>query len=235
MDHNTDNDNRWVEERLAKLRPDDQWHPDVERGLARMRAPGKRMEGKWLWAGAAVLASCAGLMAFPSSRAIAQKCVNACEGLFTNNVSRQPGDLTFAPDFALKDVNGVEVRLSDYKGKVVLLNFWATWCKPCRTEMPWFAEFEQTYKDRGFAVIGVTMDCAWPEVAKVVAELKTIHYPLPEGNEELAKRYGVTALPTSLLIGPDGRVAVTHTGIVDKQIYENEIVQLLEKTKGGSR
>ena len=63
-----------------------------------------------------------------------------------------------APDFALKDANGATVQLSDYKGKVVLLDFWATWCGPCKIEIPWFIEFEQKYKDKGFAVLGVSMD-----------------------------------------------------------------------------
>jgi thiol-disulfide isomerase/thioredoxin len=232
MDNN--NDNRWVDDHLAKLVPSNDWQPDVERGLARVRTPAEPLGRKWMWAGAAVLASCAGLMAFPSPRAIAQKCVSACEGLFTNEVSVQPVSLTFAPDFRLKDASGAEVRLSDYKDRVVLLNFWATWCPPCRAEMPWFAEFEQKYKDRGFAVIGVTMDSVWPE-EKSQAFLKGINYPLPIGNDDIAKLYGVTSLPMTLLIDCDNHIKISHTGIVDKRTYENEIVQLLHNRKGGSQ
>ena len=223
------NDNRWVDDHLAKLGPDDQWRPDVERGLARMRTPVKTRGRKWIWAGVAVLASCAGLMAFPAPRAIAQRCVDACEGLFTTNANVKLADLAYAPDFTLKDSSGAEIRLSDYKGKVVLLNFWATWCPPCRAEMPWFAEFDQKYKDRGFAVIGVTMDSVWPEVASVLADLKNIHYPVVAGDEDVAKLYGVDSLPMTLLIDGDGRIKISHTGIVDKRTYESEIVQLLNK------
>jgi thiol-disulfide isomerase/thioredoxin len=232
------NDSRWVDDHLAKLGPDDNWQPDVERGLARMRTPVKSRGQKWLWAGTAVLASGAGLMAFPSPRAIAHKCVSACEELFTNGTSVQPVqpvELTFAPDFALKDSSGALIRLSDYKDKVVLLNFWATWCLPCRTEMPWFAEFEEKYKDRGLAVLGVTMDCNWPQVSAVLAQLKVVRYPLVESTDDVAQMYGVKALPMTLLIDVDGRVKAIHSGIVDKGIYENEIVQLLDKTKGGSQ
>lgn len=232
MDNN--NDHGWVDEHLAKLGPDDNWQPDVERGLARMRTPVKTRGRKWIWAGAAVLASCAGLMAFPSPRAIAQKCVNACAGLFVNDPNVPPAELTFAPDFMLKDANGAVVRLSDYKNKVVLLNFWATWCAPCRAEMPWFAEFEQKYKDRGFAVIGVTMDDVWPE-EKSLPFLEGINYRLPIGNDDIAKLYGVTSLPMTLLIDCDNRIRVSHTGIVDKHTYENEIVEVLGNRGGGSR
>jgi thiol-disulfide isomerase/thioredoxin len=224
-----------VDEHLAKLDPDDAWRPDVEQGLARMRTPGQSGGRKWLWAGAAVLASCAGLMAFPSPRAIAQKCVDACEGLFVNDAPVQLAKLGVAPDFALKDASGRIVRLADYKNKVVLLNFWATWCAPCRAEMPWFEEFEQTYKDRGFAMIGVAMDDVWPEEKSLPSLFKTVNYPLPIGNEDIAKMYGVTALPMTLLIDCDGRIKASHTGIVDKRTYEKEIVQLLGTRKGGSQ
>ncbi|MEQ1885851.1 MAG: TlpA disulfide reductase family protein [Bryobacteraceae bacterium] len=137
-----------------------------------------------------------------------------------------------APDFTLKDVNGSPVKLSDYKGKVVLLNFWATWCGPCKLEIPWFMEFEQKYKDRDFAVLGVSFDDdGWKSVKPYITEHK-LNYRVMIGSEELGQLYGnVDALPTSFIIDRQGRIAAHHEGLVDKQDYQNEILKLLEDPK----
>jgi peroxiredoxin len=135
-----------------------------------------------------------------------------------------------APDFTLKDSNGKDFKLSDYKGKIVLLNFWATWCGPCKIEIPWFIEFEQKYKDRGFAVLGVSMDDdGWP-VVKPYLEQKKINYRVAMGNDSVGNLYGgVDSLPTTFIIDKEGRVASTHVGLVGKNDYQNEIDQLLGK------
>jgi peroxiredoxin len=142
-----------------------------------------------------------------------------------------------APEFALKDVNGATVRLSDFRGKVVLLNFWATWCGPCKFEIPWFIEFEQANKDRGFAVIGVSMDEeGWAVVKPFLAEWN-VNYRTLLGNDIISQLYGgVDALPTSFLIDRDGKVASVHQGLISKSTYQNEIQELLSaKPGGGSR
>jgi peroxiredoxin len=141
-----------------------------------------------------------------------------------------------APEFTLKDANGTPVKLSDYKGKVVLLNFWATWCGPCKLEIPWFMEFEQKYKDRDFAVLGISFDDdGWKSVKPYVTEHK-INYRIMIGSEELGQLYGnVDALPTSFIIDREGRVAARHEGLVDKQDYQNEILKLLEDPKRADR
>ncbi len=133
-----------------------------------------------------------------------------------------------APDFALKDADGRTVRLSDYKGKVVLLNFWATWCGPCKIEIPWFMELEKENKDRGFAVLGVAMDeDGWDAVKPFLAELR-VNYRTLLGNDLVAQQFGgVDALPTSFVIDREGRIAATHVGLVDKSDYENDIQALL--------
>ena len=138
-----------------------------------------------------------------------------------------------APEFVLKDVNGATVRLSDYRGRVVLLNFWATWCGPCKLEVPWFIEFEQANKDRGFAVIGISMDeDGWAEVKPFLAEYN-VNYRTVLGNDIIAQLYGgVEALPTSFLIDRDGRVASVHQGLISKSIYQNEIQELLSAQPG---
>ena len=139
-------------------------------------------------------------------------------------------DRKAAPDFALKDANGATVRLSDYKGKVLILDFWATWCGPCKIEIPWFIEFEQTYKDKGFAVVGVAMDEeGWPVVKPYIQERK-VNYRILMGNEQVGQLYGgVDSLPTTFLIDRSGRIAGTHIGLeTGKDGFQNEITRLLE-------
>src|SRR5213593_1979544 len=134
-----------------------------------------------------------------------------------------------APEFELKDADGKTVRLSDYKGKVVLLDFWATWCGPCKIEIPWFIQFERQYKDHGFAVIGVSMDEeGWTVVKPFVSEL-AINYRILQGNDSTAQLYGgVDALPTTFLIDREGRIGATHVGLSSKKDFENGIEELLQ-------
>ena len=137
-----------------------------------------------------------------------------------------------APDFALKDATGQTVKLSDYRGKVVLLNFWATWCGPCKIEIPWFMTFQQQYKDRDFAVLGISLDeDGWDSVKPYVAKEK-INYRIMVGNDEIDKAYGgLSSLPTTFIIDRNGRIASKHVGLVSKNIYEQEIQRLIEARK----
>jgi peroxiredoxin len=136
-----------------------------------------------------------------------------------------------APDFTLSNAKGERLRLASYKGKVVLLNFWATWCGPCKVEIPWFIEFQKTYQAQGFTVLGVSMDeGGWSVVNPYVASQK-VNYPIVLGNENVNMLYGgIEALPTTLLIGRDGRVAYVHAGLISKSEYLKEITQLLRAT-----
>jgi thiol-disulfide isomerase/thioredoxin len=142
-----------------------------------------------------------------------------------NETTRKP-----APDFSLKDADGKVVKLSDYKGKVVLLNFWATWCGPCKIEIPWFIEFEQNHRDKGFAVLGVAMDEeGWAVVKPYVTDHK-VNYRMVIGDDMTAQMYGgVDSLPTSFLIDREGRTAAVHVGLVSKKVYQDDITQLLGK------
>ncbi len=136
--------------------------------------------------------------------------------------------LGVAPDFALKDADGREIKLSDFKGKVVLLNFWATWCGPCKIEMPWFVDFQRKYKDRGFSVVAVSLDEEGWEVVKPFVEQFKLNFPIVVGNDEVADRFGgVAALPTTLIIDKQGKIASRHTGLVSMSDYEDQILELL--------
>ena len=144
-------------------------------------------------------------------------------------MSRSPLPQT-APDFILKDASGTDFRLSDYRGRVVLLNFWATWCAPCKAEIPWFEEFQKAYASRGLAVIGISMDEDGWKVVQPYKEATRINYRIAIGDDALTQKYGgVTSLPETFLIDRDGRIAGRHIGIVGKSDYESEIVQLLRK------
>lgn len=140
-----------------------------------------------------------------------------------------------APDFVLKDANGKPVKLSDYKGQVVLLNFWATWCGPCKVEIPWFKEFETAYKNKGFAVLGVAMDDDGWDVVKPYLAAKQVNYRVVVGTEQVSLLYGdVESLPTTFVIDREGRIASIHIGLVSKADYDNEIQVLLGGEKGGA-
>lgn len=140
-----------------------------------------------------------------------------------------------APNFSLRDANGATVTLAEYKGKVVLLNFWATWCVPCKAEIPWFQEFDAKFKDRGFAVLGVSLDEeGWGVVKPYVAERK-ITYRMLIGSEEVSTIYGgIDSLPTTFMIDKEGKIAAHHTGLMSKATYQKEIEDLLDAKTVGS-
>jgi thiol-disulfide isomerase/thioredoxin len=131
-------------------------------------------------------------------------------------------------DFKLKDLEGKEVALSSFKGKVVLLNFWATWCGPCKAEIPGFVELQEKYKDQ-LTIVGYSVDDT-AELAKKYAVEYKMNYPilLGEGREDVQDAYGpIWGIPASFIISKDGRVCRKHMGIAPKAVFEKEIVALL--------
>ncbi len=133
-----------------------------------------------------------------------------------------------APDFSLKDADGRTVHLSDYRGKVLVLDFWATWCGPCKVEIPWFTEFERAKKSQGFAVLGVAEDDeGWPVVKPFLKDMN-VNYRVLMGDDKTAELYGgLDALPTTFLIDRNGRIAATHVGLTARKEFENAIDELL--------
>jgi len=214
--------NGWTDERLAKLNPDHEWQPNMTRALVQFKQRASRTWNgrKWTWAAAAVAAVASCLLAFQSRRSTVWHALASVKTVKDG----QP-----APDFTLPDATGSKVRLSSYKGKVVLLNFWATWCHGCKIEIPWFMEFQNKYQNRGLAVVGVALDEDGWKLVKPYMEDKKINYPVVVGNEELAKRYGVESMPMTFLIDRHGKIAASHIGMVDKGWSETEIARLLGK------
>jgi thiol-disulfide isomerase/thioredoxin len=141
------------------------------------------------------------------------------------NVARRKANL----NFTIKDVAGKDVRLSQYKGQVVLVNFWATWCHPCRTEIPSLVSLYREYKDRGLVVLGVSVDSE-VQLVKPFARVMKMNYPvlIGAGHEDLGDAFGpFIGFPTSVLIARDGRTCVRHVGILSRLELERQITALL--------
>jgi peroxiredoxin len=141
------------------------------------------------------------------------------------NVARKKANL----NFTVKDIAGKDVRLSQYKGQVVLLNFWATWCVPCKREIPSLAALYRDYKERGFVVLGVSVDSEVRSI-KPFARAMKMNYPvlIGAGREDLSNAFGpFLGFPTSVVVARDGRMCVRHVGIVSRSQLEREIGALL--------
>ena len=135
-----------------------------------------------------------------------------------------------APLFVLKQAEGGTVSLASHKGQVVLLNFWATWCAPCRVEMPWFEEFSKRYAPKGLIVIGVSLDDGgWAAVKPAISKLKA-SYPIVLGDRKIVKSYGMgDLLPATFLIDRTGKIRTVKIGFGDKTEFQKAIEQLLHE------
>ncbi|HEX5226806.1 MAG TPA: TlpA disulfide reductase family protein [Bryobacteraceae bacterium] len=140
------------------------------------------------------------------------------------------------PMFSLKDANGQSVHPADYKGKVLLLDFWATWCGPCKIEIPWFIDFERQFKDQGFAVLGVSMDeDGWKAIKPYMDSMK-MNYRVALGDDDVSTAYGgLDSLPTTLLIDRQGNIASVHVGVtMGKDEFKDAIQKLLNAPQHAS-
>jgi peroxiredoxin len=152
-----------------------------------------------------------------------QKARNASSA---HNAGKLQGQL--APDFALASLDGKTLKLSDYRGKAVLLNFWATWCEPCKIEMPWFVDLQKKYGPQGLQVVGVAMDDASPKEIGVFAQKLGVNYPIVIGKEEVGTQYGgVQFLPSTFYIGRDGKILDRVFGLVSRSEIESNIQKAL--------
>lgn len=145
-------------------------------------------------------------------------------------IANTSGTAQAAPSWELKDLEGKAVKLSDFKGKVVLLNFWATWCSPCRDEIPALVALQNQYKAKGLVVIGVALDQKGPAPVKAFVQRMKINYPVVMGDEKTVTEYGgVQAIPTTFYIDREGNIVSAHRGGADAAMFEAAIKPLLEK------
>jgi thiol-disulfide isomerase/thioredoxin len=138
-----------------------------------------------------------------------------------------------APDFQLTSLDGKELKLSDFRGRAVIVNFWATWCGPCKIEMPWFVELNKKYAPQGLTILGVAMDDSGQgEIAKFAKEMG-VNYPILIGKEKVGDAYGgVPGLPTTFYIDRNGKIMDRVVGIVGRSEIEAAIQKALATSPG---
>ncbi len=150
-----------------------------------------------------------------------------------NNISmksQKSDDKDSAPNFSLQSIDGKTVSLNNYKGKVVILDFWATWCGPCRKGIPDLVALQSKYKD-DLVVIGVSLDTSTKNDVMPFAKEFKINYPVVYGNENIANNYGgINAIPTSFVIDKDGKIAAKYVGLVEPDTYVKHIENLKSKS-----
>ena len=134
-----------------------------------------------------------------------------------------------APEFEVSDITGRPLALSKYKGKVVLLDFWATTCGGCKIELPWYVDFDHAYRNKGLAVIGLDMYGESADVIRPFVAKWHMDYPVAVGTDAIGDSSGLKEMPLTVLIDRQGKIAVSHVGIVDKTSFENDIQKLLQE------
>jgi len=135
---------------------------------------------------------------------------------------------TQAPEFALPDLDGKIVKSGDLKGKVVILDFWATWCPPCRQEIPHFVALQSKYRNQGLAIVGLSLDQGGASVVRPFAEEHNVNYMMLIANDETAMGYGgITGIPTTFVIDKDGKIVKRFLGYTDPEVFEETIRPLL--------
>jgi peroxiredoxin len=143
-------------------------------------------------------------------------------------VAAETGKRQPAPAWELKDLDGKAVKLADFKGKVVILDFWATWCPPCRKEIPGFVNLQKKYGDKGLVVVGVSLDEGGTAAVKPFVQKMGMNYPVVMGDQKTVAAFGgIEAIPTTFVIDREGNVVTAHQGYADEATFESEIKPLL--------
>ena len=132
------------------------------------------------------------------------------------------------PEFRLQELGGERFTHDDLEGKVALINFWATWCGPCKIEMPWFVDFQRQFKDRGFTVLAISLDEGGWDPVRAFAEEMDFNFPVVLGGDPVSEAFGgIYVLPTTLIVNRSGEIVYRHSGLIPKATYEEEIESLL--------
>ena len=189
----------------------------------------RQMTGRWIAAGAAACAVALLTVPWMMSRARTPRVAT----------SEAPSTAATAPaaatskgeaaklDLVVKDMNGASVRLADYQGKVILLNFWATWCGPCEAEIPELVNTYAEYKDRGVVILGISIDDT-ADTLRAYAAKKRMDYPVLLMQDDVDQAYGpIFGVPITFFIGRDGKISKKHFGPVTKEQVDQEIKALL--------
>lgn len=133
-----------------------------------------------------------------------------------------------AGDFKLLDVNGKPKTLADYKGKVVIVDFWATWCGPCKASIPHFINLQREYQEKGLEVVGISLDTTGPKAVGAFAQAQKINYTILMGNDAVAAAYGgIKGIPVAFVVTQDGKIFRKYVGYRDQKVYDSDIRALL--------
>jgi thiol-disulfide isomerase/thioredoxin len=242
MNHRSDVDERFVEDLLASLTPTHDWMPDAAGRLAAMHV--KRAAHRRARRMISALALVTGIVfvSVPVTRAFGARCLDAClnagnrvaqlwspqEPLANTPKSVGPSIGAPAPDLVGHDRAGRPVSLGALRGHVVVVNFWATWCGPCRTEMPLLDEMQDSFGSRGLQVLGVSLDeGGWPAIDPFLASAP-VRYQIALGNDEVSAAYGgISALPATLVIDANGVIVARMKGALRPGQYDDLIERLL--------
>lgn len=202
-------------------------HPMVSKNVASLiqeaetvksKTPAKKEPNPYLWIAGVTLVLLAGFYLFGGNSSKAEK---------GPMPELPPGEITGgAPAFTLSDMSGKSVSLADFRGKVVVLDFWATWCPPCKKEIPDFVELQKQYGPQGVQVVGIALD--QPDKVRAFAEQNGINYPVLLGNDELTVKYGgIDGIPTTFVIDKKGKIVNRFEGFRPRSVFEAEIKKLL--------
>lgn len=218
------------------------WPADIPRAWERLRDRRRRVHRRRIRVVAMGVASIALAATLPAPRAVARQCLEACLagparlGEFVlsklapgeRQRAMQYAERQLAPDFSLPGASGRTVQLSALRGRVVVLNFWATWCPPCREELPILVQWQREYEGRGLSVVGVSADeGGWKAVRPFLTQHR-VNYPVVLGNDELYQSFGgLQSLPTTWIIDRQGRVAATYLGAVPAATLRGKIEAML--------
>jgi peroxiredoxin len=134
-----------------------------------------------------------------------------------------------APDFTLPDLNGRQVKLSDFRGKLIVIDFWATWCPPCEFQIPVLNSLYDSHRDRDVVILGVSVDTDGPEAVRAYTEKRQVRYEILLGNESLAREFGAPGFPSLIIVGRDGFIRSMHVGLVEQP----ELLQVLAEAGVG--